>query len=245
MASWETHETEKDCLLVIRTNTGIALYRQFSPIEFINSPNVTREYFHCLHLLRPGEEEIDDFYIEDACDWHVKVCYDRLEDILIKPPTRVIAGETVCFFKRLEVSFGPKHAKSELMALRRTARLPDAPVAYTCRLHGVVRNGQEIVGMLFSWIEKKGVLCRIRANDAPANVRRRWTDQISQSLQVLHEHGIVWSDAKAENILIDQEDNAWIIDFGGSYTLGWDGKDKAGTIEGDKQGLEKILDMPS
>ena len=327
VAFWETHETEEDCLLVIRTNTGIAFYCQIFPAKFINSPKVTREYFHCLNLLRSGEEEINDFYIEDACDWltepfrpliaklasntpslgsghatlrhylyppsfdcglkavqdslqayitdkkgyresraviiddifskdldqwtrcynpsDIKVCYERPEDILIKPPARVIAGETVCFFKRLEVSFGAKHAKSELMALKRTASLPDAPVAYICRLHGVVRNGQEIAGMLFTWIEKKGVLCQTRAKDAPTPLRRRWADQISRSLQVLHEQGIVWGDAKADNVLIDQDDNAWIIDFGGSYTAGWVDKDKAGTIEGDMQGLEKILDMLS
>lgn len=32
---------------------------------------------------------------------------------------------------------------------------------------------------------------------------------------MLHGIGIVWGDGKAENVLIDINDNAWIIDFGG------------------------------
>ncbi|KAK1948708.1 hypothetical protein LY78DRAFT_39560, partial [Colletotrichum sublineola] len=55
--------------------------------------------------------------------------------------------------------------------------------------------------------------------------------------------GIIWGDVKAENVLIDREDNAWIIDFGGSYTPGWVDKEKAGTLAGDAQGLAKILDI--
>ncbi|TKW55962.1 hypothetical protein CTA1_5149 [Colletotrichum tanaceti] len=32
--------------------------------------------------------------------------------------------------------------------------------------------------------------------------------------------GIIWGDVKAENVLIDSDDNAWIIDFRGNYTYG-------------------------
>lgn len=62
---------------------------------------------------------------------------------------------------------------------------------------------------------------------------------------MLHYQSIIWGDAKADNILIDTQDNAWIIDFGGSYTLGWVDAEKAGTIEGDMQGLAKIMDIIS
>jgi hypothetical protein len=43
--------------------------------------------------------------------------------------------------------------------------------------------------------------------------------------------------------LIDKNDDAWIVDFGGSYTLGWVDKEKAGTLEGDMQGLTKIMEI--
>lgn len=75
------------------------------------------------------------------------------------------------------------------------------------------------------------------------SLRRRWADQITYSLGKLHERGVIWGDAKADNILIDENDEAWIINFGGSYTVGWVDKEKAGTLEGDMQGLAKTFDV--
>ena len=117
------------------------------------------------------------------------------------------------------------------------------PEALVCHLHGVVRDGTGLAGMLFTWIDKKGVLSQARAGQSSVQLRRRWTTQISGSLERLHELGIFWGDAKAENVLIDRDDKAWIIDFGGSYTPGWVDKEKTGALEGDMQGLAKIMDI--
>lgn len=43
---------------------------------------------------------------------------------------------------------------------------------------------------------------------------------MSSTVACLHEAGVVWGDAKAENVLIGTDDNAWVIDFGGGYTRG-------------------------
>ena len=72
VASYLTHETEDDCHLIIRTNNGRVIYCYISPSEFQASPGVTEQYFKCLHLLRSGEEEIDDFYEEDMWEWFSK-----------------------------------------------------------------------------------------------------------------------------------------------------------------------------
>jgi tRNA A-37 threonylcarbamoyl transferase component Bud32 len=61
-------------------------------------------------------------------------------------------------------------------------------------------------------------------------------------LTQLHEAGIVWGDAKPDNALIDKNDDAWIIDFGGGYTQGFVEREKARTIEGGLQGLEKTVE---
>lgn len=332
IAVWQVHETEDDCELVIRTNNGIAFYCQILPSNFDHSPLITEQYFKCLNLLRSGEEEIEDFYEEDAYDWlskafeplivqvaserpdqtsglptlsqyisplyfvcglsatneelqpyirntrdhgwrspnihvdkdfladldgwtqsylpsEVRICYDRPEHVLIRPPTRVTVGDegsqVVCFFKRFNTSFGNNHAKAELIKLKRItlANIPSPPDALVCRLYGVVREGNALAGMLLTWIDKKGVLGRARAEEASIQLSKRWADQVGRSLQALHQQGIIWGDAKAENVLIDKDDNAWIIDFGGSYTPGWVDEDKAGTMEGDFQGLSKIIDM--
>jgi hypothetical protein len=38
-------------------------------------------------------------------------------------------------------------------------------------------------------------------------------------------------------------DNAWVIDFGGSYTEGWVDQKLMETLEGDEQEVGKILDF--
>ncbi|PGG97805.1 hypothetical protein AJ80_09642 [Polytolypa hystricis UAMH7299] len=47
-------------------------------------------------------------------------------------------------------------------------------------------------------------------------------------------------DAKAENVLVDQYGNAWIIDFSGGYTDGWVEENVKETKAGDLQGLQQI-----
>ena len=67
-------------------------------------------------------------------------------------------------------------------------------------------------------------------------------DQVTDTLTQLHNAGLVWGDAKPDNILIDKNDDAWVIDFGGGYTRGFVEREKAGTVEGDLQGLERIVE---
>lgn len=50
-------------------------------------------------------------------------------------------------------------------------------------------------------------------------------------------------DVKADNVLIDKEDNAIIIDLEGGTTQGWVDQDKANTLEGDSQGMERMMDF--
>ncbi|KAG5812756.1 hypothetical protein H9Q74_004117 [Fusarium xylarioides] len=178
----------------------------------------------------------------------VQVCYSRPEDSLIKPQTCITVADQDgqplnCFFKKFRPSFGPLHAKKELLVLKKIteSQIPPPPQAYICRLVGVVREGNGLLGMLLSWIDKKSVLSKAKASVSTLESRNRWATQIRNSVDILHEKGIIWGDVKAENVLIDHNDNAWIIDFGGSYTMGWVDEDKAGTLEGDEQGVAKML----
>ena len=53
---------------------------------------------------------------------------------------------------------------------------------------------------------------------------------------------MIWGDAKTSNILIDEKDDAWIVDFGGGQTLGWVDYELVGSKDGDLQALKKILE---
>jgi hypothetical protein len=61
-------------------------------------------------------------------------------------------------------------------------------------------------------------------------------------VEVLHENGLVWGDAKGDNFLVDGEvEKVWMIDFGGSWTEGWVDEKLKETEEGDWQGTEKVV----
>ncbi|KAJ5420206.1 hypothetical protein N7465_002725 [Penicillium sp. CMV-2018d] len=65
-----------------------------------------------------------------------------------------------------------------------------------------------------------------------------FTSQLEGLVQ--DDDGIIWGDAKAANVLIDANEDAYLIDFGGGYTKGWVEKEKSSSTEGDLQGLENI-----
>lgn len=73
IALWQVHKTEDDCDLIIRTTNGQAFYCTISPPHFDRSPKLTEQYHKCLGVLRSGDEEQDDFYVEDACEWLLKL----------------------------------------------------------------------------------------------------------------------------------------------------------------------------
>lgn len=59
----------------------------------------------------------------------------------------------------------------------------------------------------------------------------------------LLEIGVVWGDAKTDNVVIDDRNGgAVVVDFGRGNTVGWVDPDKYGTVEGDLQGPDKIIE---
>jgi serine/threonine protein kinase len=58
----------------------------------------------------------------------------------------------------------------------------------------------------------------------------------------LHNLGILWRDIKIDNVLINHDGDAVVLDFGGGNTMGWVDRDKYGTMEGEEQGLAKIIE---
>lgn len=73
--------------------------------------------------------------------------------------------------------------------------------------------------------------------------RKKWALQVQETVQLLHEIGVIWGDGKASNVLIHREtDDAWIIDFGGGWTQGWVEEQLSGTVEGDEIAVKRILE---
>lgn len=120
---------------------------------------------------------------------------------------------------------------------RRSAlRIPD--------LFGLVEDQatHKIEGFLMTYVKHSSIMELARQN-VSSEKRELWMDQIEASVKGLHEMGLVWGDVKPENVLIDEADNAWVIDVEGGYTPDWVDKDLQGTQEGDLRAVMKMREM--
>ncbi|KAM0468150.1 hypothetical protein ACHAP7_011222 [Fusarium lateritium] len=102
-----------------------------------------------------------------------------------------------------------------------------------------------IIGLLRAWIPPSKYGNTIQdagrhMDTIPVPIRRRWFKQVTDTVKALHELGLFWGDGKADNICIDPDDNAWLIDMAGGFTHHWVRKEITGTKEGDNHGLLKL-----
>ena len=155
-------------------------------------------------------------------------------------PGKVIhkeSGETY-FFKPVEE---PGPFKREIQVLQKLQELDldiEAP-----SLQGFVafeNSKTEVMGILLSHIDDPQPLTRLLKSSVSPSKRATWSQKSEEYVKRLHENHIVWGDAKADNFLVDRNDELWIIDFGGSFTEGWVDPELSETKEGDEQGLDKI-----
>lgn len=73
------------------------------------------------------------------------------------------------------------------------------------------------------------------------HLNKKWEQQVINTVTLLHTHGIVWGDVNPYNVAIDEDMNAWVIDFGGRNTPEFVDGDKAETKEGDWQGVQRFF----
>ncbi|KAE8146332.1 hypothetical protein BDV25DRAFT_162708 [Aspergillus avenaceus] len=148
-----------------------------------------------------------------------------------------------CFFKPADI---PEHTNRETSTLLRIQKLGLSNILRAPKIHGFVefqRASSRISGILLEYIEHCNTLGHINIPTTPLPVRVKWINQLRNTIKMLHSAGIIWGDAKPDNILVDADENLWIIDFGGGYTHGWVDEDKESTIDGDNQALFKIVDF--
>jgi len=170
------------------------------------------------------------------------VCEDP-ENPFDSNATRVSVSQTPLYFKQ-SLHLDDELAQREVETYERIAGAELGPGVRTSRLFGVVRNErQQLVGLLLYRIEEADILTFAVGPDTPDDLKERWARQIRETIAGLHQAGITWGDAKPDNILIDTHGDAWVIDFGGGRTEGWVDSGKSGSVEGDLQGLGRILEF--
>ncbi|KAK1771692.1 protein kinase [Phialemonium atrogriseum] len=177
----------------------------------------------------------------DSEEPYVEFGYDNEESApldTIFPSRRVLANGQQFFFKSLDL-LGDDIGRKEVGRYEQVFRASFGPSVRTSRLFGVVQDEKhQLVGLILHHIDEHTLLSdAVETPETPESSKERWIRQIQDILAALRGAGIVWGDAKPDNIIIDTHGDAWIIDFGGGHTEGWVDKDKAGTVDGDLQGL--------
>jgi hypothetical protein len=158
-------------------------------------------------------------------------------------PTRVKNGEGREYFLKLVDSGQPQPTKRELTMLKRIENQGLHEHLRCPKLEGIVTREDDhnkIMGFLQTDIPDPTPLTTKLDTEVPQELRDRWALEAERMKDVLHEHGMIWGDAKADNFMVDKDDQLWIIDFGGSYTEGWVDPEVKETEEGDDMGVEKI-----
>ncbi len=194
-------------------------------------------------VLLPPAKKLDGsiFPVYRPTNIHIRPSDDAMA-LPTRPSKVFIKGEDVCFFKQL-VSSDISMTSRELSTYAKIHAAKLKEDVHISRLLGAIENEgtSRIAGFLLSYIDckNKTLLCP-GLGPNQALLREKWIQQVTQSIHELHAHRIVWGDAKADNVLVDELGDAYLVDFGGGYTKGWVDKELMNTVEGDLQGLERI-----
>jgi len=76
---------------------------------------------------------------------------------------------------------------------------------------------------------------------APLSSRRKWIAQVRHTVSQLHSHSLTWGCASPKNVIVDEEDNAWIMP-GGSLQAGYWSDEPLPIMEQDLFGLRRLED---
>ena len=165
-----------------------------------------------------------------------------IQDLHMGQVLKVSKSNEVCVFKRAHYG-GREQLIREIQLLQQISENwepghPNCPAVP--RILGLVTSRDQIAGILEEFIDGEK-LSELDMEDVSTEQRQKWKQQVQHTITLLHRKNFVWGDVKPDNVLIDKEARAWLIDFGGSWTDGWVDEHLAETIEGDLQGLDRLM----
>lgn len=206
----------------------------------------------------PPRNCLDEETIAEWATWarvfepsDLEVYLHNPEHALSKMPTTVRVNlaesghETIFFYSQFEQSVRGDQLYKELDNYKIIAGAEFNKGVNHCRLIGVVheRDRGSTLSLLLQYIDHKGTLDDVTKDQPRLDVRRKWARQIKDVLGELHGVGAVWGDAKPKTVLIDKEDNAWLIGSEPVSTWPWVDEHERFTVEGDLQALERIVEF--
>lgn len=158
-------------------------------------------------------------------------------------PSRVALGDEQHFIKMVDPSQA-QCTKREIEILHQIKKLGLHEKFNVPQVLGLVGDGtskSKIMGFLQTDIPSPKPLTQMLDEEVSQRKRDKWAKESKRIVDLLHDHDIIFGDCKADNFLVDKNDELWVIDFGGSYTEGWIEPKLAETEEGDDMALEKLV----
>ncbi|UNI16930.1 hypothetical protein JDV02_003312 [Purpureocillium takamizusanense] len=187
------------------------------------------------------------FPLFDAAAVEVELPGDGMDDIYEIVPRKIFVDGKPGFYKKCDRPYACLEEVAKYCAIEASGL--STQQLLTSRLLGIVadENGQAS-GLLYEWIETKaegvqGTLDGAVTPATPMHLREKWASQIRSTVAELHGLQVAWGDVKADNVLIDEDDDAIVIDLEGGTTDEWVDREIGGTVAGDLQGLEKMVDF--
>jgi hypothetical protein len=146
------------------------------------------------------------------------------------------------------------HLQREFECLRKISHSQYADTIRTTKLLGFVVDPESDMetGLLEDYVpspcgccEHLGEVFRNHGVTRIQEARRKiWADQLRETVDQLHEIGLVWGDPALENAMVHPgSDEAFIIHFDGESRrwTGTEWKEVARTVESDEQGLQNVM----
>lgn len=131
---------------------------------------------------------------------------------------------------------------SEENFVREITILQQCSHAFIIRLMGLVTNDDAYIeAMLMEYIPNaESLRDRERIDSAELT---RWTQQIKEGIDYLHNKGCAWGDGKPDNVLLRENGDIVLIDFGGGFTSGWIEEEHYESFTGDLLAWNRIVEF--
>ncbi|KAL2263975.1 hypothetical protein VTK26DRAFT_3969 [Humicola hyalothermophila] len=204
----------------------------------IHIPNEESHFGDPLEEIDPSLVDELKRYVKFFDPVAIDVSFTRPEQALYDDtPSRVLVDltgsgqKTTCFFQACD-GFSDTPPSEELEGHLRLLKAGNlAPKARVQRLLGIY--GAVMLGYGLKY--------------APIPLRQRWAAQVRETLQQLHEAGVLWGEVKPGHVLINKNDDAWLIGFGGNKLKGWGwatvDREEVGTEKRGLEGAERIVEF--